>query len=174
MRGDLALQLRVALRPRGVVGVGGAFAGLAGVIAVYLPWYALHADVTMLGSVRSRAVAALTGWQAHPWVWLVAALGVVATIVGLSVAADRPIPASPEILFAAAIAMSLTTGASALVLPPTSRFGADEQLVQLASLADAVPDDVSLGFSVHHASGVWVALAAAALLLVTAFTSRRL
>lgn len=174
MRGDLALQVRVALRPRGVVGVGGALAGLAGVVAVYLPWYALHADVTMLGSVRARPVAVLTGWQAHPWVWLAAALGVVAALVGLSVAVDRPIPASPEILFAAAIGLSLTTGVSAVVLPPTARFGADEQLVQLAALADAVPDDVSLGFSVHHASGVWVALAASALLLLTAFTSRRL
>lgn len=172
MRGDLALQLRIALRPRGLLGVAGAVMGVAGVTAVYLPWYELHADVTLLGHTRGGSIGVLAGWQAQPWIWLAAAISIAAAVVGMAVALDRPPPSTRRILFALALALAALTGLSALLVPPRTRFLTDTRFEQLEAVAGRMPDDVALRLTVQLGIGLWITLTAAALLLLAAFATR--
>ncbi|MDP8927837.1 MAG: hypothetical protein M3O70_04455, partial [Actinomycetota bacterium] len=151
MRGDLALQLRVALRPRGILGIAGAVAGIVGVVAVYLPWYELDAKLTLLGHTRWRSIATLAGWQAQPWIWVAATLSVVTAAIGVAVALDRPPPTTRRILFALALALGALAGLSALLVPPSSRFLADTRFDQLEAVAGRLPEDVALRLTVHPA-----------------------
>ena len=172
MRGDLGLTLRLAVRPRGIIGLVGAVAGATALAAVYLPWYEVRATVTMLGDSRSRAIAVLSGWQAQPWIWIAAALALAAVAVGIAVAIDRA-PRSPrEVLLGIAVALVGVTGLSAVAAPPPRRFLADADLQRLDALADRMPSDVALEFSVEPSAGVWVALASAALLVAAAYGAR--
>lgn len=172
MRGDLALELRLALRARAAVGVAATVAGALGVAAVYLSWYEVSAEVSMLGGSRTTTVAALDGWQAQPWIWLVAAAAGGAVLVGLALAADRPPPRSRELLVVAAIAVTVVTVASFLLPPPQARFGADARVEEFTSAVRVLPDDVALRLTVHPAGGMWVALTAAVLLLVAGLAAR--
>lgn len=172
MRGDLLLNLRVVLRPRGVTGLIAGVVGLIAAVTVYLPWYEIRAEVTMLGSTRARTVAELAGWEAHPWLWVVAVSGAVAAVVGIAIAVDRPPPRSRDLLVATGIVLALTAGLSALVVPPTARFGAGETLAELGWLAERVPDDIAVELYVRPAVGLWIALATAALLLTLGVLTR--
>lgn len=173
MRGDLLLNLRLLLRPRGVVGIVAAVVGLATAATLYLPWYEIRAEVTMLGSTDARTVTGVPGWQAHPWLWLVAALGIGAAAVGLAVALDRPPPGARDILVAAGVALAGMTGLSALFVPPTDRFGARDTVEELQWLAERVPDDVEVALFVRPAIGLWLALVAAALLIAVGLAGRQ-
>lgn len=173
MRGDLALQLRTALRPRGIFGIAGVVAGFVGVVAVYLPWYALEADVTLLGHSRGGSIATLPGWQAQPWVWLAAAISLVAAAVGAAVALDRPLPSTRAILFVLALTLGALAGLSALLVPPTSRFLADTRFDELEAVAGRLPGDVALRVTVRPAIGLWITSIVAALLLLASFTTRK-
>lgn len=172
MRGDLLLHARLLLRPRGVTGLVTAVIGLTGAAALYLPWYEIRAEVTMLGSSRSWAVASLAGWQAHPWLWLVAAAAVIATLLGVAIAVDRPPRRGRDLLLGLAIALATVTGIGALVVPPPGRFGVGDTLGQLHQIADRVPEDVDVQLVVAPAAGMWIALTTAALLLAVAFLHR--
>lgn len=169
MRGDLLLHARLLLRPRGVAGLVTAMVGLTGAAALYLPWYEIRAEVTMLGASQSRVVASLAGWQAHPWLWLVAAVAVAVTGVGIAIAIDRPPRRGRDVLLGLAVALAAMTGISALVVPPPERFGAGDSLTQLQQIAETVPDDVEVELVVAPAAGMWIALATAGLLLAVAF-----
>lgn len=172
MRGDLALQLRVALRPRGILGIAGAVAGVVGVVAVYLPWYELDAQVTLLGQTRGRSIATLAGWQAQPWIWVAATMSMLAAGVGVAVALDRPPPTLRRILFALGLALGALAGLSVLLVPPSSRFLADPRFDQLEAVAGRLPEDVALDLTVQPASGLWITLTVAILLLLAAFAIR--
>lgn len=172
MRGDLLLNLRIVLRPRGVTGLIAAVVGLIGAVTVYLPWYEIRSEVTMLGSTRARTVAELAGWQAHPWLWVVAVTGALAMVIGVAIAVDRPPPRSRDLLVGTGVALALTAGVSALIVPPTGRFGATETIAELGWLSERVPDDIAVELFVRPAAGLWVALAAAALLLALGVLSR--
>lgn len=172
MRGDLTLQLRVALRSRGVLGLVTLVGAGATVAAVYLPWYQVQVRVEALGHVEAGAVTAVPGWQAQPWIWSVAALAVVAGILGVALAVDRPPAWTREGLLAVAVGIALVAGASALVRPPDERFLADERLRRLQTATAELPADVHVELGVMPASGLWVSLAASALLLVSAFSMR--
>jgi hypothetical protein len=169
VRGDLLLQARLLLRPRGVAGLVTALVGLIGATALYLPWYEIRAEVTMLGSRQSGVISSLAGWQAHPWLWLVAAVAVIAMLVGVAIAVDRPPPRGRDVLLGLAVALATVTGVSALIVPPPARFGAGDSLEQLQQIAARAPEDVEVQLVVTPAAGMWVALAAAALLLGVAF-----
>ncbi len=173
MRGDLALEMRLVLRREGAIGLAGAVAGAAGVVASYLPWYTVHATVSMLDETRTSAVASLPGWQAQPWIWTGTALAALAVALGVAIALDRPPRWWREGLLTAAIALASVAGISALVAPPWDRFMADAELQRLQSIAERVPRDVEVAFSVTPATGVWVALATAAVLLATALAARK-
>lgn len=172
MRGDLALQLRMALRPRGTLGIAVTVAGLSGVAALYLPWYELDANVTLLGHAQAGSIATLPGWQAQPWIWLVATVSVVAAALGLAVALDREPPWTRRILFVLALTLTALAGLSALLVPPPARFLADNRFEELQAVAGRMPDDVALRLAVHPAVGLWLTFTEAALLLLAALKSR--
>lgn len=173
MRGDALLYLRLLRRARGVLGVVSATAGVAALVAAYLPWYQVTATVDMLGGEQSRPVASLAGWQAHPWGWLVPALALVAVTIGILLALDRPVPFTRDVELAAGLGLAATVTAGGLLFPPVSRFDvAGSRLRELAGLADRLPADVELAFSVRAGVGLWVTLAAATILVAVAFGAR--
>lgn len=173
MRGDVLLNLRVLRRPRGLAGVIVAAAGAVAFAAAYLPWYQVVATVEMLGGERSRPVASLAGWQAHPWGWLVPALALLAMVVGVSLAVDRPVPFTRDAELAAGLGLAAAVAAGGLSFPPVSRFDvAGSRLRELAGLSERLPRDVELTFSVRPGVGLWATLAAAAVLVTVAVVAR--
>ncbi len=172
MRQDLALQLRMVLRPRGTIGMAVALAGLVGVAAVYLPWYELDASVTLLGHTRSGSLATLAGWRAQPWIWLVAAASLTAMGVGLAVALDRQPPSTRRTLFALALIVAVLAGLSAVLDPPPTRFLSEARFDELEAAARRMPDDVALRLIVRPGLGLWLTLIEAGLLGAGAVTTR--
>lgn len=174
MRGFVPLRVRMLVRPLGVVGGLGVGAGIAGLIAAYLPWYEVVATVEMLGAERTRPVASLAGWQAHPWGWLVPALALAGTVVCGALAIDRPVRATRDLGLVPGLGLAAIVALSGLVFPPVSRFDrAGSRLRELDELADRLPQDVSMTFSVRPGVGLWIALAAAAVLVAVAVAARR-
>lgn len=175
MRGDLALQVRLLLRPQGLTGLVAAVAGLSALAASYLPWYEVEASVAMLGTEQSRAVAHLAGWHAHPWTWVVPAAAVVAVVVGAALAVDHALPRTRDLELGAGLLIAAAVGAGGLVFPPVSRFDvAGTRLRELAAFAGRLPDDVTLDFAVRPGIGLWLTLAASFLLVAAAFASREI
>ncbi len=172
MRGDLALELRLALRREGAVGLAGAVAGTVGVLAAYLPWYEVHARVSILGHTRTTAVTSLAGWQAQPWIWVGTALAATALFIGLSLTLDRPPHWWREGLLATAIGLAIVAGTSALFTPPRHQFLADGELPRLQRMAERVPNDVEVSFNVVPATGLWLTLGTAALLVLVTLAAR--
>ena len=173
MRGDTMLHLRLLRQPQGVVGVVATVAGASALAASYLPWYQVAATVQMLGTEQSRPVATLPGWQAHPWGWVVPALAVIAMVNGAMVALDRPPPWTAGVATSTGLGLTVTVVAGLIWFPPVTHFDvAGSRLRALADLAGRLPKDVDLSFHVRPAAGLWLTLAAAALLLATAATSR--
>lgn len=172
MRGDLALQARLSLRPRGVLGLVVVVAGLTGIAAVYLPWFRIRFDVAMLGDRKVGTIASLAGWEAQPWVWAIAALNVAVVALGIAAAIDRRASRTDLWLVAVAFVQAALTGLSALLPPPATRLLGEEHLTRLQSLPAVVPDDVAVRFSVDATVGLWVSLASAALLLAAALALR--
>lgn len=173
MRGDVLLTLRLIRRRSGVVGAVAAVAGVAALIAAYLPWYEVAAEVEMLGASRARPVATLAGWQAHPWGWLVPALALIAVVVGVALATDRPLPFTRDANLAAGLGLASAVAAGGLLFPPVSRFDvAGSRLRELGGLAERLPNDIALTFSVRPGVGLWVTLGAATVLVAVAFLVR--
>ena len=171
MRGDLSLRMHLLVRPAGVVGLVGAVAGVVAFAAAYLPWYAVTATVDLLGTSQQQAVASLAGWQAHPWGWLVPALGLVVVAAGVLLAVDRPAP--PRTMLVGGCGLALTVVAGGVLFPPVDRFDvAGSRLRELAALSGRLPEDIVLTFDVRPAIGLWLTLAAGALVFVAALVSR--
>ena len=167
MRGDLSLRLHLLARPAGVVGLVAAVAGTAAFAGAYLPWYDVTATVDLLGTSQQQAVASLAGWQAHPWGWLVPALGLLTIAAGVMLAIDRPAPHRTLLVTGTGLALSVVAGG--LLFPPVARFDvAGSRLRELAALSGRLPADVELAFDVRASTGMWVTLAAAALVVAAA------
>jgi hypothetical protein len=171
VRGDLALQARVVLRPDGRVGLVSAVAALTAVAALYLPWYAVRAEVTMLGATRTRTLATMPGWQGQPWIWLIGTLALAAATVGLAVAIDRSPRHPRRLVCGCAAGCGTLAAASAVLLPARERF-ADVGMHELQELAARVPEDVQLTLGVGRDVGIWVAVGAALLLFATGLAMR--
>lgn len=171
MRGDLALRLRLLVRPHGVVGLVAAVAGAIAFASAYLPWYDVTATVDMLGTSQRTAVASLPGWQAHPWGWLVPMLGIVVLVAGVLLAVDRPAP--PRTLLVSGCGLGLTVMAGGLLFPPVARFDvAESRLRELMELSGRLPEDIQLVFDVRPATGLWLTLAAGTLVVAAAIVAR--
>lgn len=170
---SVPLRVRMLVRPVGAVGGFGVGAGIAAIVAAYLPWYEVVATVDLLGATRGRAVAGLAGWQAHPWGWLVPALAVVGATVCGAVAVDRPFRSTPKLAAGTALGLLATVAASLVAFPPISRFDrTGTGLGELDRLADRLPEDVALSFAVRPGVGLWVTLVAALVLLAAAVAMR--
>lgn len=173
MRGDLALHLRQVLRPEGALGLVATVAGATAATAAYLPWYEVSADVAMLGANSSRAVAQLAGWQAHPWGWSVPAIALVMMGVGILLAIDRPVANTPDALLLGGMGVALAVAVAGRWFPPVARFEvAGSSLRDMVDMAGRLPRDVELALSVQPGVGMWLALAASAVLLATGLTAR--
>ncbi len=173
MRGDVSLAMRNVLRPEGTVGLIAAIAGTCAIIAAYLPWYRVSATVDLLGETSTRTVSSLPGWQAHPWGWLIPAVAVVMVASGVLLAIDRPAPFTPDLLLGGGMVIAMGVAIAGRWFPPVSRFDVGgTRLREMLSLAGRLPDDVQLVFAVHPGAGMWLALAAAGLLLLTGLTAR--
>ncbi|HEX9887831.1 MAG TPA: hypothetical protein VGA69_00010 [Nitriliruptorales bacterium] len=167
------MQLRLLLRPHGIVGGVGAVAGLSALAAAYLPWYAVQVQVQALGRAQTGTVASLPGWQSHPWGWLVPAVALVAVVIALSVAMDRSLPIAGDLQLAGGVSLAVLAGLGALTFPPVARFDvAGSRLRELAGVT--LPSDVEMSFSVGPAIGLWITLASAALLVASGLASREL
>lgn len=173
MRGDLGLHLRLLSRPEAVAGLVAAVSGVTALASAYLPWYQVAATLELLGASQGRPVATLAGWQAHPWGWVVPVLAVVAVVAGLAAAVDRPLPIGPDVVLGAGIGLAASVVAGGLLFPQVARFDvAGSRLRELAALSGRLPADVDLSFAVRPAMGLWLTLAAAALLVASSFASR--
>jgi hypothetical protein len=171
VRGDLALHLRLLARPRGVIGLVGVVAGGSAFAAGYLPWYDVRATVDLLGRTGARSVASLAGWQAHPWGWAVPALALLVITTSVLVAIDRPPPGN--LLLWAGLGLAGTVVLGGLSFPPVARFDvAESSLRELVAVADRLPKDVGMTLEVRSAVGLWLTLAASALVIATGFASR--
>lgn len=181
-RGDLLLDLRLLLRPQALLGGGVLLAGLAVLLAVYLPWYEVAMEVsyqplhgpgaaTAAASQRTAA-ATLDGWQAHPWSWLVPALAITVAAVGVLAAVDRPPPRHGDLALVAGLVLGAVAATGAVLTPSIDRFRGG-RAGELAELAGRLPDGVSLGLRVTTAEGLWVTLAAAVLLAAIGLATRR-
>jgi hypothetical protein len=169
VRGDTAMTLRLLTHPRALLGGVGAAASLTAGVSAYLPWYEVAANLSMLETAQSRPVATLPGWAAHPWGWLVPAIGLAATVVAVLHAVDRPVPSTRRLLVSAGLVLGALVALSGVAVPPVSRFDvAGSRLRELAGLADRLPRDVELTFSVRPGVGLWLALAAALVLVAAA------
>ncbi|MFP5310243.1 MAG: hypothetical protein ACLGIR_11790 [Actinomycetes bacterium] len=156
MRGDVELQLRLLRRPAGIAGVVGCAGGVGALVAAYLPWYEVAATVEMLGGERTRAVATLAGWQAHPWSWVVPVLGLLGAAVLLAEALDHPLPGSRDLGLVAALGLGVAAAVGGATFPPVTRFDvAGSRLRELSGLADRLPSDVALAFAVRPGPGLW-------------------
>lgn len=173
MRLSVPLRVRMLVRPLGAVGGFGMGAGVATLVAAYLPWYEVVATVDVLGTARGRPVAGLAGWQAHPWGWLVPTLALVGAVVCGAVAIDRPLRATPVMAAGAGLGLLATVVVSLLVFPPVSRFDrAGSGLAELDQLAERLPQGVALTFSVRPGLGLWTALAASLVIVGAAVAFR--
>lgn len=171
MRGDLSLRLHLLVRPSGVIGLVGAIAGVTALAAAHLPWYDVTATVDLLGTSQKQAVASLAGWQAHPWGWLIPVFALVTMAAGTMLAIDRPAP--PRTMLAGGCGLALTVAAGGLLFPPVDRFDvAGSRLRELAALSDRLPADITLAFDVRPSTGMWLTLAAGALVVIAAMVSR--
>lgn len=175
VRGDAALQARLLLRATGMAGAGVAVGGLLALVGAYRPWYAVTAELRMLGSDQTGTVDRLAGWEAHPWGWLVPALGVVVVALGVAVALERPPRRARPVLLTAAGLLALAATGGATARPRVDRFDiTGSRLRELLELADRLPEGVELGFTVAVAHGTWITAAAAALTLAGALAAREL
>lgn len=175
MRGDTALQARLALRGAGLAGAVITAGGVLAIGGAYLPWHAVTAELAMLEDAQSRPVAELPGWEAHPWGWLVPALGLVALVLGAALMVDRPPRRARVVLGVTAAGLGASAALGLVWSPAVRRFDvAGTRLRELSELADRLPEGVELSFSVGTGPGLWVTLLAAALIGLGTAAAREL
>jgi cytochrome bd-type quinol oxidase subunit 2 len=175
VRGDATLQARLLLRATGVAGASVAVGGVLALVGAYRPWYAVRAELTMLDDDQASALAELAGWQAHPWGWIVPALGVVAVALGVAMALDRPPARSRQVLVASGALLAVAALVGWQLRPEVRRFDiAGSRLREWLDLAERMPAGVELDFSVTVADGVWVTLVAAVVVVLGALAAREL
>jgi hypothetical protein len=175
VRGDAALQARLVLRGSGLAGATVAAGGGLAFLGAYQPWHAVTAELAMLNEEQSRPVAELAGWEAHPWGWLVPALGLVAMVLGAAIVADRPPMRGRLWLLGTAGGLLGSAVLGALRPPEVNRFDvAGSRLRELSQLSDRLPEGVELSFSVGIGIGLWLTVAASVLIVAGTVGAREL
>ncbi|MFA9447040.1 hypothetical protein [Egicoccus sp. AB-alg6-2] len=168
MRGDLALSARLAMRGGGLAGSVSAIGGLVAIVAARSPWFHAMAEVAMLGTRQQRAVASLTGVPDTVWGWSTLALGLVAVVLGVLVALDRPPLVARRVLLGCGLGLVATAVAAWLGPAPALDGIAGAEGGQLAQLARRLPMGVAL--ELHVRAGIGPPLSALAGVLVVGGT----
>jgi hypothetical protein len=171
VRGDIGLTVRLLLRRQGVAGLVVSLGGAMAIGAATRPWYRAVVTVQMLGDDGERTVASLAGIPSLIAGWAVVALGLVAAVLGIACAADRPHRRTTAALAVSAAALAVITTTAAVWRPPLQRMTGAE-LDRLRSLADRLPIGVEMSFEVVRGDGLlW--LAAATVLVVAGTVGAR-
>lgn len=159
--GDHLLALR---RPAALAAVAAAAGGAVGCIAPRMGVWQLTARVRALDTVGDQRVATLSGAEASPLAWVVAAVGLVAVVLALLVAVDRPPPFAEQLLVGAGGLLLGAAGAVLLDRPAPSAFSGHRGAADLVGDGVPLPTGVAIELAVEPALGIWV-LAAAGLLV---------
>jgi hypothetical protein len=174
VRGDAALTARLLLRGTGLAGVLAAAGGGLAIVGAFGPWYRAVAIVEMLGVEDARTIATVGGlpdaWPA--WAaWPVAAIGLVAVVLGLAVAFDRPPHQSRWALALVAVGLLGCAAVAAWRVPAVDAVVAGAR-PELEALADRLPTGVELQLATRVGAGVWRTVAAAVMVGVGAAAAR--
>jgi hypothetical protein len=174
VRGDAALTARLLLRATGLAGLLAAGGGGLAIVGAFGPWYRAVAIVEMLGSEDGRTIATVGGlpevWPA--WAaWPVAALGMVAVVLGLAIAFDRPPHWARWALAAVAVGLLGCAALAAWRVPAVDAVVAGAG-PELQALAARLPTGVELEVTTTVAAGVWRAAVAAVMVGVGAAGTR--
>ena len=173
MRGDVTLTLRLLLRGSGMAGLCVAAGGALAMTGAFAPWRTTVAQVSVLGTTDERVVSVVHGIPATVTGWVVAALGLAALALGLSIALDRP-PSRGRLLVVAVATACLLVAASVLVLGPAGG-GPDQAdlLARLGAESGQLPADVEVTGQRRHGVGPWLAAVGAGLSLLGGAAARQ-
>ena len=129
-------------------------------------------DVLLAGFLGSLAAGLMTTVGALPvlagrTVSPRASDGLLGFAAGVMLAIDRPAPHRTLLVTGTGLALSVVAGG--LLFPPVARFDvAGSRLRELAALSGRLPADVELAFDVRPSMGMWLTLAAGALVVAAA------
>lgn len=152
MRGDVALTARLLLRGDGLAGLAVAAGGALAVFAATRPWYHALAEVAMLDTAQARAVDSLIGTQTLLG-RVSLGVGLVAAVLGVLCAVDRPPAHARQVLLGCAVALLVTAAVAWLGPPPELARVAGSEGDELARLGGRLPDGIRLRLAVRLATG---------------------
>jgi len=171
VRGDAGLTQRLLLRGTGFAGLVTAAGGGLVLTGVLCPWYAVVAEVSMLGGDSSQIVATLPGFPATPGGWIAGGLGVFVTMLGALIAFDRPPLRGRQLARYAGVLLLAVATVSLAWVPELTDIAAGTT-AELLDTADQLPVGVELELHATAASGPWWVMAGAATVVVGAFSAR--
>jgi hypothetical protein len=171
VRGDAALTARLLLRRTGLAGLLAAAGGALAIAGALGPWYRAVATIGMLGTEDDRTIATLTGLPGSPSGWAVAGLGLLALVLGLAIAIDRPPHWARLVLAVTAAAMLVVAAVAAWRIPDLDRVVAGAG-AQLEALAERLPTGVELEVATTVAVGLWRVAVAGVMVGVGAAAAR--
>jgi hypothetical protein len=171
VRGDAGLTLRLLLRGAGFAGLVTALGGGLVVAGVLRPWYAVVAEVSMLGSDSSRTVASLPGFPGTVGGWLAGSLGLVVVALGVLIAFDRS-PVRGRLLALVAGVVAAGVAVLAVLSVPVVAEIAAETTEELLGVGRRLPVGVDLELHARAASGPWWVLFGAATAILGAAGAR--
>lgn len=165
MRTSLGDHLLALRRPAALAALAAAAGGVVASMAPWMALWRLTARVQALDTVGEQPVAVLPGSDASPLVWAVAAVGVVAAVLAVLVAVDRPPPRAETLLVGAGVVVVAAVGVLLVTRPATGAFRGRAGAAELMDGEVPLPTGVGIDLGVEPAMGMWV-LAAAGLLVV--------
>jgi len=171
VRGDAGLTLRLLLRGTGFAGLVTAAGGGLVLTGALCPWYAIVAEVSMLGGDSSQTVASMPGIPATPGGWIAGGLGVFVTMLGGLIAFDRPPLRGRQLALYAGVLLLAVATISVAWVPELTHIAAGTT-AELLDTADQLPVGVELELHATTASGPWWVLAGAATVVLGAFSAR--
>lgn len=174
MRGDALLTARLFLRGDGLAGAVIAAGGALAVLAATRAWYQAMAEVAMLGTEQGRAVGVVRGLPATAPGWVALTLGVIAVVLGVACALDRPLPKSRLVLLVVALGLAGAAAYGWLGPAPDLAGVAGREGRELLGLAERLPLGVAIELDVRPAAGQWLTMVGATLVAGGVLAAREL